>query len=161
MAKKIRAIQQLEAAECGVACLAMILDLHGASIPLDELRSHCGTSRDGNSALQILQAAKGLGMMGRGLKLTLEQLAAVKTPLLKRVSPAAPIWTVRPVAPCSTKKSTHPVRATISTSDATWIGRYLRREIWKSVGAIIRMSSTGVRPRRRFPSWTLLYYTGT
>ena len=82
MAKKIRAIQQLEAAECGVACLAMILDLHGASIPLDELRSHCGTSRDGNSALQILQAAKGLGMMGRGLKLTLEQLAAVKTPLI-------------------------------------------------------------------------------
>ncbi|HVZ33075.1 MAG TPA: cysteine peptidase family C39 domain-containing protein, partial [Polyangiaceae bacterium] len=82
MAKKVRPIQQLEAAECGVACLAMILDLHGASIPLDELRSHCGTSRDGNSALQILQAAKRLGMIGRGLKLTLEQLAAVKTPLI-------------------------------------------------------------------------------
>jgi ABC-type bacteriocin/lantibiotic exporter with double-glycine peptidase domain len=60
----------------------MILDLHGASIPLDELRSHCGTSRDGNSALQLLQAAKSLGMIGRGLRLTLEQLAAVKTPLI-------------------------------------------------------------------------------
>jgi ABC-type bacteriocin/lantibiotic exporter with double-glycine peptidase domain len=79
---KIRPIQQMEAAECGVACLAMLLDYHGASIPLDELRDHCGTSRDGNSALQLLQAAKKLGMVGRGMKLTLEQLAAARTPLI-------------------------------------------------------------------------------
>jgi len=82
LSKNIRPIQQMEAAECGVACLAMMLDYHGASIPLDELRAHCGTSRDGNSALQILQAARKLGMNGRGMKLTLEQLAAARTPLI-------------------------------------------------------------------------------
>jgi ABC-type bacteriocin/lantibiotic exporter with double-glycine peptidase domain len=81
-ANRIRPIQQLEAAECGVACLAMLLDYYGASIPLAELRGYCGTSRDGNSALQILQAAKRLGLQGRGMKLTLEQLAAARSPLI-------------------------------------------------------------------------------
>lgn len=80
--KSIRPIQQMEAAECGVASLAMVLDYYRFSIPLDELRSICGTSRDGNSALQILQAARSLGMTGRGLKLDLKQLEKAKLPLI-------------------------------------------------------------------------------
>ncbi|MEY2931011.1 MAG: hypothetical protein RL033_1760 [Pseudomonadota bacterium] len=80
--KFVRPIQQMEAAECGVASLAMVLEFYGFAIPLDELRGVCGTSRDGNSALQILQAARGLGMTGRGLKLDLKQLEQARLPLI-------------------------------------------------------------------------------
>lgn len=80
--KKVRPLQQMEAAECGVACLAMVLDYHGASVPLHELRDHCGTSRDGNSALQLLEAGRALGLRGRGLKLELAQLQEARLPLI-------------------------------------------------------------------------------
>ncbi len=72
----------MEAAECGVACLAMILDYHGASVPLDVLRQECGTSRDGNSALNLLKTGERLGLAGRGLRLGLAQLEAARTPLI-------------------------------------------------------------------------------
>lgn len=78
----MRPIQQMEAAECGVACLAMILDRYGASIPLEELRDLCGTSRDGNSALQLLQAAERLGLKGRGYKMQPKQLIDERSPLI-------------------------------------------------------------------------------
>jgi ATP-binding cassette subfamily B protein len=80
--RAIRPIQQLEAAECGVACLAMILDRHGASYPLEELRDLCGTSRDGNSALQLLQAGERLGLKGRGYKMQPKQLMNEREPLI-------------------------------------------------------------------------------
>jgi ATP-binding cassette subfamily B protein len=80
--KKVRPLQQMEAAECGVACLAMVLDYHGASIPLHELRDQCGTSRDGNSALQLLKTGQALGLRGRGLKLDLAQLQTARLPLI-------------------------------------------------------------------------------
>lgn len=72
----------MEAAECGVACLAMILDHYGVSIPLDELRLECGTSRDGNSALDLLKTAQKLGLAGRGLRMDLPQLMAARKPLI-------------------------------------------------------------------------------
>lgn len=80
--RRLRVIQQMEAAECGVASLAMILDYHGASVPLDELRDICGTSRDGNSALQILDAARSLGLEGEGMRLSLDDLARATRPLI-------------------------------------------------------------------------------
>lgn len=72
----------MEAAECGVACLAMILDYYGVSIPLDELRLECGTSRDGNSALDLLKTAQKLGLAGRGLRMSLPRLMAARRPLI-------------------------------------------------------------------------------
>ena len=80
--RHIRPIQQLEAAECGVASLAMVLDYHGTSIPLDELRDLCGTSRDGNTARELIDTAKSLGLEACGLKLPLEQLKKAKPPLV-------------------------------------------------------------------------------
>jgi len=80
--RQIRPIQQLEGAECGVACLAMILDYFGASIPLDELRDLCGTSRDGNSARQLVDTATSLGLEARGFKLPIEQLKSAPPPLV-------------------------------------------------------------------------------
>jgi ABC-type bacteriocin/lantibiotic exporter with double-glycine peptidase domain len=80
--RAMRPIQQLEAAECGVACLAMILDYYGSSIPLDELRDLCGTSRDGNSALSLLQTAQRLGLDGQGLRMEVAHLESARSPLI-------------------------------------------------------------------------------
>ncbi len=80
--RQIHPIQQLEAAECGVASLAMVLDYFGASIPLDELRDLCGTSRDGNTARQLIDTAKSLGLEACGLKLPIEHLKTAQFPLI-------------------------------------------------------------------------------
>ena len=60
--------QQMEAADCGAACLAMVLAHHGKSIALDEVRAAAGTNR-GTDALSIVRAAEQFGLRGRGVML--------------------------------------------------------------------------------------------
>lgn len=53
---------QMEAAECGAACLAMVLAHHGRWLTLEEVRHRCGTSRDGLTAASIQEAATHYGL---------------------------------------------------------------------------------------------------
>jgi ATP-binding cassette, subfamily B, bacterial len=78
--KRIRPVQQMEAAECGVACLAMILDHYGCCQPLEVLREVCGTSRDGNSAADLLSSARALGLSARGVRVAPETLSRLRLP---------------------------------------------------------------------------------
>jgi ABC-type bacteriocin/lantibiotic exporter with double-glycine peptidase domain len=75
-------IPQLEATECGAAGLAMILASHGHHAPLPEVREAVGVSRDGASALAVVQAARGYGLEAQGARVEPEGLALLPTPAL-------------------------------------------------------------------------------
>ena len=65
---KVPVIMQLEALECGAACLDMVLAYYGKWIPLEKVRKDCGVSRDGSNANYIRRAAMNYGMNADGYK---------------------------------------------------------------------------------------------
>jgi ATP-binding cassette subfamily B protein len=72
---KIPFVQQLEATDCGAACLAMVLGHLGRDVNLDEVREAAGGSgRDGVDALAIVRAAEWYGLRARALTIDLDQL---------------------------------------------------------------------------------------
>jgi ABC-type bacteriocin/lantibiotic exporter with double-glycine peptidase domain len=72
---KVPFVQQLEATDCGAACLTMVLGHLGRDVPLDEVREAAGVSgRDGVDANSIVRAAEWYGLRSRGLALDLDHL---------------------------------------------------------------------------------------
>ena len=66
--KKVPVIMQMEALECGAASLAMVLAYHGKWIPLEQVRSDCGVSRDGSNAKNVVKAAKSYGLTAKAFR---------------------------------------------------------------------------------------------
>ena len=67
-------IMQMEALECGAACLAMVLAYYGKWIPLEQVRADCGVSRDGANARNVLRAARSYGLSAKGYRYETETL---------------------------------------------------------------------------------------
>ncbi len=73
---KVPVVMQLEALECGAACLTMILAYYGKWIPLEQVRADCGVSRDGSKAKYIVMAARNYGLHAQGYRYDAESLAS-------------------------------------------------------------------------------------
>jgi len=73
-------IYQSEAAECGLACMAMIANYHGHQLDLTTLRNRYSVSFKGANLQQLMLLGNQLGLAGRALKLELEDLAKLKVP---------------------------------------------------------------------------------
>ena len=73
---------QTEAAECGLACLAMIAGHHGLNVDLPALRQRFSLSLRGTTLNHIIRFAGALDLTGRPLRVELEDLDCLKTPCI-------------------------------------------------------------------------------
>jgi len=79
---KLPMVFQSEAAECGVACLAMIAGYHGKHIDLPALRQRFSVSLRGTTLAHITRFASFLDFTARPLRIELEELPHLQTPCI-------------------------------------------------------------------------------
>ena len=71
---KVPVIMQMEALECGAACLAMVLAYYRKWVPLEQVRLDCGVSRDGSNMKNIYLAAQNYGLDVHGYRMEIEAI---------------------------------------------------------------------------------------
>ena len=71
---KVPVVMQMEALECGAACLAMVMAYYEKWVPLEEVRRDCGVSRDGSNARNVLLAARNYGFEADGYRMEISAL---------------------------------------------------------------------------------------
>ncbi len=75
-------ILQVEAAECGLACLGMVLGYHGYKTDLLTLRQQFNISLKGATLDQIIKMADKLHFSSRPIRLELDELKQLQTPCI-------------------------------------------------------------------------------
>lgn len=75
-------IYQSEAAECGLACMAMIANHHGHQLDLSTLRNRYAVSLKGANLQHLMQLGDQMGLAGRALRLDLEHLSQLQLPCI-------------------------------------------------------------------------------
>jgi ATP-binding cassette subfamily B protein RaxB len=76
----LKAIIQVQAAECGLACLAMVASHHGHRTDLAALRQRFQLSLKGASLTRLIAIAQSLGFQSRALRLEMADLSRLRTP---------------------------------------------------------------------------------
>ena len=79
---RLPVIQQAEAAECGLACLAMVASYHGRRIDLNTLRRRHPASLNGVTLRALIQVASHLHLLCRPLRYELGHLRQLRLPAI-------------------------------------------------------------------------------
>lgn len=79
---RVRLVRQTEAAECGLACLAMAAGFHGLDVDIGTLRRKFSISLRGAPLRLLIRMAEQLGLMARAVKLPLEDLRHLQAPAI-------------------------------------------------------------------------------
>lgn len=80
--RRLPILRQTEAAECGLACLAMVASYHGHRLDLNTLRRRHPISLAGVTLRGLIQVAGQLGLACRPLRFELEHLGQLRLPAI-------------------------------------------------------------------------------
>lgn len=80
--KRLPMVLQAEAAECGLACLAMISSYYGYNIDIVSLRKRFTFSSHGTNLKQLRDMASRLNLSSRALRLELSEVQQIQTPCI-------------------------------------------------------------------------------
>ncbi len=80
--RRLPVVRQTEAAECALACLAMVAGFHGHAVELTALRQRFSLSLKGATLARLIEMADTLGLASRPLRLELEELGQLATPCI-------------------------------------------------------------------------------
>ena len=80
MQKRTPIRRQIDAAECGAACMGSLLQYHGRYVPPSVIRQQCEVSRDGSKAAALIRAGKHYGIESRGFRASADQLDQLTLP---------------------------------------------------------------------------------
>lgn len=81
-ARRVPLILQSEAAECGLACLAMVAGAHGLQTDLPTLRQRFSLSLKGATLADMVRMAEALQFNSRALRAELDELGQLQTPCI-------------------------------------------------------------------------------
>lgn len=82
MSRTIPFIRQVSPAECGAACLAMVLRYFGRVVPLQNIRELAVSGRDGSTAAGLVSAAGVYGLSGTTVAIDLAQVSMLDRPAI-------------------------------------------------------------------------------
>lgn len=80
--RRVPQIIQTEAAECGIACVAMICGYHGLQTDLLSLRQQFDVSTRGVNLKTLMAVTQQLNLKSRALRLDIDELSELKTPCI-------------------------------------------------------------------------------
>jgi ATP-binding cassette subfamily B protein RaxB len=80
--RRLPVVLQAEAAECGLACLAMVLGYYGHRIDLGTFRRHFSVSMKGVTLRDLIQIGGSMGLAARALRLDIADLGKLRRPCL-------------------------------------------------------------------------------
>jgi ATP-binding cassette, subfamily B, bacterial CvaB/MchF/RaxB len=81
-AQRLPMLQQTEAAECGLACLAMISSYHGQRVDMNTLRRRYPVSLKGVTLRGLIQIANHMDLACRALRFELDHLPKLRLPAI-------------------------------------------------------------------------------
>src|SRR5687768_8668710 len=79
---RLPVVMQAEQSECGLACLAMVLNFHGHRIDINTLRARLGAAQQGLTLKALMLLAERMELSARPLRLEPEELGKLQAPAI-------------------------------------------------------------------------------